>query len=53
MEEFFIFTRDKDLCDEEGGSFTKVGEKGRWGARTRASKDGEYGYTTMRSGGVT
>jgi hypothetical protein len=49
MEEFFIFTRNKDLCDEEGGSFTKVGEKGRWGARARASKDVEYGYTTKRS----
>ena len=53
MEEFFIFTRDKDLCDEEGGSFTKVGEKGCWGACTRASKDRECGYTTTRSGGVT
>ena len=49
MEEFFIFTRDNDLCDEEGGSFTKVGEKGRWGACARASKDGEYRYKIGRS----
>jgi len=49
MEEFFIFTRNKDLCDEEGGSFTKVGEKGHWGARARDSKDGEYRYMTTRS----
>ena len=33
MEEFFIFTRDKDLCDEEGGSFTKVVPSLRWERR--------------------